>query len=79
TLSDLAKLGPLMGTKGPGSVRVADARTVHLRLPPQYLEPQTLLVVLRNMLNPEKVVAPPPAPVAPAPKPATSSPLGRRK
>jgi transcription-repair coupling factor (superfamily II helicase) len=79
TLSDLAKLGPLMGTKGPGSVRVADARTVHLRLPPQYLEPQTLLVVLRNMLNPEKVVVPPPAPAAPAPKPATSSPLGRRK
>jgi transcription-repair coupling factor (superfamily II helicase) len=34
----------------PGSVRMPDAKTVHLRLPPAYLEPSTLLSVLRNML-----------------------------
>ncbi|MFQ5494917.1 MAG: transcription-repair coupling factor, partial [Phycisphaerae bacterium] len=35
----------------PGSVRMADARTIHLRLPPAYLEPPTLLAVLRKMLT----------------------------
>jgi transcription-repair coupling factor (superfamily II helicase) len=34
----------------PGSVRMPDAKTVHLRLPPAYLEPSTLLSILRNML-----------------------------
>jgi len=34
----------------PGSVRMPDPETVHLRLPPNYLEPATLLPVLRNML-----------------------------
>ncbi len=34
----------------PGSVRMPDAKTVHLRLPLAYLEPSTLVPVLRNML-----------------------------
>jgi len=37
-------------TNTPGSVRMADSRTIHLRLPPNYLEPPTLLTVLRHML-----------------------------
>ena len=35
----------------PGSVRVPDAKTIHLRLPPAYLETATLLPVLRRMLQ----------------------------
>lgn len=35
----------------PGSVRMADARTVHLRLPPSYLEPRTLPAVLKRMFE----------------------------
>jgi transcription-repair coupling factor (superfamily II helicase) len=53
TIEDFSKLGPLLG-KGPGSVRIADEKTVHLRLPKPYFEPETLLNVLRHMLTPEK-------------------------
>ncbi len=35
----------------PGSVRMPDARTIHLRLPPSYLETATLVAVLRRMLG----------------------------
>jgi len=72
-IDDLTKLGPLMGkgAGGAGSVRIADEKTIHLRLPATYLEPETLINVLRNMLNPnapkvELPKLPPPAkPVAP--------------
>ncbi len=37
--------------KAPGSVRTPDAQTIHLRLPPAYLEPTTLVPVLRRMLE----------------------------
>ncbi len=36
--------------EAPGSVRMPDAKTVHLRLPPAYLEPSSLVSVLRHML-----------------------------
>ncbi len=36
--------------EAPGSVRMPDPKTVHLRLPPRYLEPDTLTAILRNML-----------------------------
>ncbi len=54
TIEDLRKLGPLLGrgVGGAGSVRVVDEKTVHLRLPANYLEGDTLLNVLRNLLNP---------------------------
>ena len=54
TIEDLTKLGPLMGkgVGGAGSIRVADEKTIHLRLPANYLEPDTLINVLRVMLNP---------------------------
>ena len=35
----------------PGSVLLPDSKTIHLRLPPVYLEPSTLLTVLRAMFN----------------------------
>ncbi|MCC7291810.1 MAG: transcription-repair coupling factor [Phycisphaerales bacterium] len=34
----------------PGTVRMPDAQTVHLRLPPKYMEPGTLTAVLRRMM-----------------------------
>jgi transcription-repair coupling factor (superfamily II helicase) len=69
TIEDLSKLGPLLGKGvggGAGSVRVADEKTVHLRLPVTYLEPETLINVLRHLLNPN-AVAPtlPPLPKPP--------------
>jgi transcription-repair coupling factor (superfamily II helicase) len=57
----------------PGSLRVIDERTVYLRMPPGFLEADTLLVVLRNLLKAayerEQRGEPPPIPKPPA-KPA---------
>jgi transcription-repair coupling factor (superfamily II helicase) len=44
-----AAAGPLF-IDAPGSVRVADAQTIHLRLPTNYLERATLVTVLRHLL-----------------------------
>jgi transcription-repair coupling factor (superfamily II helicase) len=68
TIEDMSKLGPLLGRGvggGAGSVRIADEKTVHLRLPASYLEPETLINVLRNLLNPN----------APKPEPKPSVPV----
>ncbi len=35
----------------PGTVRMADAKTIHLRLPPAYLEQNTVVPVLRRMMS----------------------------
>jgi len=35
----------------PGSVRMPDQRTIHMRPPEAYLEPATLIPVLRRMMN----------------------------
>ena len=35
----------------PGSLRVIDPRTVYLRMPPSFLQPETLLMVLRNLMR----------------------------
>jgi hypothetical protein len=48
-MQDLSKLGPLL-SKSPGSLRPVDEKAIHLRLPPNYFEGQTLLNVLRNLL-----------------------------
>jgi transcription-repair coupling factor (superfamily II helicase) len=39
----------LMGA--PGTLRVIDEKTVYLRMPPTYLEPETCLMVLKNLLR----------------------------
>src|SRR5262249_33560615 len=62
SIEDLTKLGPLMGKGvggGAGSVRIADEKTIHLRLPATYLEPETLVNVLRNLLDPNAPKEPP--------------------
>ncbi len=49
-IEDLQTVEPVF-TDAPGTVRMPDPKTVHLRLRPDYLEPETLLPVLRNMLT----------------------------
>ncbi|MEI8194718.1 MAG: transcription-repair coupling factor, partial [Phycisphaerae bacterium] len=78
TIEDLAKLGPLLGKGvpgGAGSVRVVDPKTVHLRLPKPYFEGETLLNILRHVLNPNRPAVAPELPALPVAKP--TSPLGR--
>jgi transcription-repair coupling factor (superfamily II helicase) len=50
TVDDLRLLEPMFAAS-PGSARMADANTVHLRLSESYFEPTTLLPVLRRMLQ----------------------------
>src|SRR5438045_7083560 len=35
----------------PGTLRVIDEKTVYLRMPPTFMEPETLLMVLRNLMR----------------------------
>jgi len=49
TVDQIASAEPLF-TDAAGTVRMPDDRTIHLRLPPPYLEPATLIPVLRRML-----------------------------
>ena len=50
SIENMAAAEPVF-TDAPGSVRMPDAKTIHLRLPPNYLEPTTLPAVLRRMFN----------------------------
>ncbi len=52
-VEELALVEPLFADS-PGSARMADAHTVHLRLSPAYFEPATLLAVLRRLLRPRE-------------------------
>lgn len=75
TIEDLTKLGPLLGKGvggGAGSVRIADEKTIHLRLPTTYLEPETLINVLRNLLNPNAPKEPMKKPEPPKPPQRTN-------
>ncbi|MBI4580357.1 MAG: transcription-repair coupling factor, partial [Planctomycetes bacterium] len=51
TVDELARVEPLFA-RGPGSARMADAHTIHLRLTEPYFAPDTLLAVLRRLLQP---------------------------
>ncbi|MCL2329669.1 MAG: transcription-repair coupling factor, partial [Phycisphaerae bacterium] len=51
TVEQLALVEPMFA-RSPGSARMADAHTVHLRLTPAYFEPSTLMAVLRRLLQP---------------------------
>ena len=82
TIEDLSKLGPLMGKGvggGAGSVRIADEKTVHLRLPATYLESETLINVLRNLLNPNAPKEAPKKPEPPKPPQYPVKPGGIRR
>ena len=48
TVDSLAAVEPLFAD-APGTARTPDPRTVHLRLPPKYMEEPTLVTVLRHM------------------------------
>ncbi len=50
SVEEMALIEPLFANS-PGSPRIADSHTVHLRLSPAYFEPSTLLAVLRRMLQ----------------------------
>ena len=62
-------------TGAPGTLRVIDEKTVYLRMPPSFMEPETLLMVLKNLMrqaydrerNGEPAPEVKPEPVAPAP------------
>jgi transcription-repair coupling factor (superfamily II helicase) len=69
TVRDAARVQ--LGLTGvPGTLRVIDAKTVYLRMPPSFMESDTLLMVLRNLLKAayerEQKGEPPPQPKAPA-------------
>ncbi len=49
-IEDLQQVEPLLAD-GPGSPRVPDPQTIHWRLPKHYLEPKSLLAVLRKQLG----------------------------
>ena len=50
TVSDAANAQAAL-TGAPGTLRVIDEKTVYLRMPATYLEPETLLMALRNLLS----------------------------
>jgi len=50
TIDNVATAEPAFAD-APGTVRMPDDKTIHLRLPPSYLETGTLLAVLRKMLS----------------------------
>jgi len=68
TVRDAAKTQHAL-TGAPGTLRVIDEKTVYLRMPPTFMVPETLLMVLRNLMKAahERDVKgePPPAPKAP--------------
>ncbi len=71
TVRDAAKVQFAL-TGAPGSLRVIDEKTVYLRMPSTYMEPETLLMVLRNLMRSAHDRENAPAPTAAAPVPATA-------
>ncbi len=78
TVSDAAK-AQIALHGAPGTVRLIDEQTVYLRMPPTFLEPETCLMVLKNLMRgaydrqinglPAPATTPPP----PAPKPVVET------
>jgi transcription-repair coupling factor (superfamily II helicase) len=76
TVEDATKAQTAL-TGAPGTLRVIDEKTVYLRMPPTYMQPETMLMVLKNLLaaahERELKGEPPPAPPPPAAKPARAA------
>jgi transcription-repair coupling factor (superfamily II helicase) len=74
TLSDVSRAQVALAG-APGTLRVVDEKTVYLRMPATFLESETCLMVLRNLMRAahdrELKGEPPPAPPPPVKKPAT--------
>jgi transcription-repair coupling factor (superfamily II helicase) len=49
TVEDATKAQTAL-TGAPGTLRVIDEKTVYLRMPPTYMQPETMLMVLKNLL-----------------------------
>jgi hypothetical protein len=85
-----AKRASVGMTGAPGTLRVIDEKTVYLRMPPSFMEAETSLMVLKNLMRkaydrerngeaapevkPEPVAPPTPKPVPPK-QPAEKAPL----
>ena len=69
TVRDAAKAQSVL-IGAPGTLRVIDEKTVYLRMPKTYMEPETLLMVLRNLIRSahDKIIKGEPV-IAPAPPP----------
>jgi transcription-repair coupling factor (superfamily II helicase) len=76
TVQDATKAQTAL-TGAPGTLRVIDEKTVYLRMPPTYMQPETMLMVLKNLLaaahERELKGEPPPAAAPPAAKPARAA------
>jgi transcription-repair coupling factor (superfamily II helicase) len=71
TVTDAAKAQTALHG-APGSVRLIDEKTVYLRMPPTFLEPETCLMVLKNLMRGayDRQVNGLPAPSTKPPEPA---------
>jgi transcription-repair coupling factor (superfamily II helicase) len=73
TVSDAARAQTAL-VGAPGTLRVIDEKTVYLRMPATYMQSETLLLVLRNLLaaahDRELKGEPPPTVAPPTPIPA---------
>ena len=70
TVEDASKAQTAL-TGAPGTLRVIDEKTVYLRMPPTYMQPETMLMVLRNLLaaaHERELKGEPPPQVPPAVK-----------
>ncbi|MEE9293345.1 MAG: TRCF domain-containing protein, partial [Phycisphaerae bacterium] len=55
TVEDLSLVQDLF-TDAPGTARIPDSKTIHLRLPTHYLAPPTLLPILRRLLSKQTAI-----------------------
>ena len=78
TVADAQKAQSAL-TGAPGTLRVIDDKTVYLRMPPVFMEPETLLMVLKNLLRAAYDREKNPAAAAPAPAPAQQAPPHPKK
>src|SRR5688500_17937358 len=74
TVTDAAKAQEAL-TGAPGTLRVIDPRTVYLRMPPTFMEPETLLMVLKNLMRAAHDRAPAAASESAAATAATAAPV----
>ena len=80
TVSDAAKAQTAL-TGAPGTLRVIDEKTVYLRMPASYMQPDTCLLVLRNLLaaaHERELKGEPPPQMQPQPARAVRAGAGAR-
>jgi transcription-repair coupling factor (superfamily II helicase) len=83
TVRDASKAQPAL-VGAPGTLRVIDEKTVYLRMPASFNEPETLLMVLKNLMRQaydrsKDAQAAPPEPEPAKPPPPKPAPKSRRE